>query len=76
MKLNKEKLNALASMDDASLWREIYSAAQKFGYALPEKAPDAKSLEKIRSVIIDADKISALDVARLFGSLKEKKKKE
>lgn len=65
---------ALAAMDDASLWREIYSASQKFGYTLPEKAPDAKSLEKIREVMREADKISALDLARLIASLKEKKK--
>ena len=76
MKLNKEKIQALAAMDDAHLWQEIRSAAQKFGYTLPEKAPEAKDMAKIRAAMTEAEKLNAMDVARLLSSFKAKRNKE
>ena len=76
MKLNKEKIRALAALDDAQLWKEIRSAAQRFGYTLPENAPNPSDMAKIRTVMSEADKISAMDMARLLSSFKEKRKKE
>ncbi len=76
MKLNKEKIQALAALDDASLWREITSAAQKFGYTLPEKVPASQEMAKIRAAMNQAEKISAMDVARLLSSLKAKRNRE
>lgn len=76
MKLNKEKLRALAALDDASLWREIREAAQKFGYTLPTEVPARSNMEKIREAMLSAEKLSAMDAARLLSSLKAKKSKE
>ena len=75
MKLNKEKLQALAALDDKKLWQEITSAAQKFGYTLPEKAPEAKDMAKIRAAMEQADKLSPMDIARLLASFKVKRNK-
>ena len=75
MKLNKEKLQALAALDDKKLWQEITSAAQKFGYTLPEKVPEAKDMAKIRAAMEQADKLSPMDVARLLASFKVKRNK-
>ena len=76
LKLNKEKLRELAALDDASLIQQIYSAAQKFGYTLPQNALGENEIKKIRSVMQDSEKISAMEIARLLSSMKEKKNKE
>ena len=62
-------------LDDERLWQHIYTAAQKFGYTLPQTPPPAKEMEKIRSVMNDADKFGAMDAAKLISSLKIKKEK-
>ena len=75
MKLNKEKLKELAALNDAALIKEITSAAEKFGYTLPEKALGKDELKKIRELMQDAEKISPLEIARLLSSVKAKKTK-
>ena len=74
LKLNKDKLRALGALSDDDLWTEIRTAAQKFGYTLPQDPP--KDIEKIRSAIKESDKLSAMDLARLMSSLKEKGRRE
>lgn len=76
MKLNKEKLQELSSLDDAALKKEIISAAQKFGYTLPPNALGEKEIEKIRSVMKNADKLSPMEIAKFLSSVKAKKNKE
>lgn len=76
MKLNREKLKELAAMDDASLKKEISSAAQKFGYTLPLNALGEKEIEKIRSIMQDADKISPMEIAKFLSSVKAKRSKD
>lgn len=75
MKLNKEKLKELAALNDAALIKEITSAAEKFGYTLPENALGKNELKKIRELMQDAEKISPLEIARLLSSVKAKKSK-
>ena len=76
MKLNKEKIAALLSLDDANLWKEITCAAQKFGYTLPQEAPKERDMAKIRLALGEAEKLSALDVARMLAAFKAKRNKE
>jgi len=76
LKLNKAKLEALAALDDAHLWQEIRSAAEKFGYTLPANQPAPRDMAKIRSVMKEADKLSAMDVAKLLSAFKAKRNKE
>ena len=76
MKLNKEKLRALATLDDRALWTEIRDAAQKFGYTLPTEVPAHRDMEKLREAMLSTEKVSAMDVARLLSSLKAKKSRE
>ena len=76
MKLNKEKLKELAALDDASLRGEIISAAQKFGYTIPQNALGEKELTKIRSVMQNSEKISPMEIARLLSSINAKRSKE
>ena len=76
MKLNKAKLEALAALDDAHLWQEIRSAAQRFGYTLPENQPAGKDIARIRSAMKEADKLNVTDIAKLLSSLKAKRNKE
>ena len=69
-------MKALAMLDDAHLWKEICSAAQKFGYTLPAGQPAASEMAKIRAVMNDADKFGAMDIAKLISSMRGKKGKE
>ena len=73
LKLNKEKMRELASLSDEELWTEIRTAAQKFGYTLPQNPP--KDIEKIRSAMSEAERLSPMDLARLMSSFKEKGRK-
>ena len=76
MKLSQEKIAALLSLDDVSLWREITGAAQKFGYTLPQEVPKEEDIAKIRMALREAEKLSAFDVARMLASFKAQRNKE
>lgn len=73
MKINKEKLMEMAKLEDSELWREIRNEAAKFGYSLPEKTPSPEEMAKIKSIMKNADKISAGDVLKLMSAFKGRK---
>ena len=75
MKINKEKLKSLSALNDAQLWKEIRSAAEKFGFMLPDAPPEEKDMAKIRGAMADADKMSAMDILRLMSVFKQKNAK-
>ena len=48
MKINKEKLSAITSMNDDALWNEIRGIGACYGINLPEKTPPKSELDKVR----------------------------
>ena len=51
MKINKEKLAALAALPDDALWAEIVKMTSAYGLDLPKKTPSHTELEKLRETI-------------------------
>lgn len=54
MKINSDKLRALAAMSDTELWAEIGRMAQGFGQRLPREVPPHEDMEKIRAALSGA----------------------
>ena len=71
MKLDKSKLIAMASLSDSQLWNEIRAMAASHGVNMPEKQPSKYELDKVRSALMDAEKLSLISAARLVNDLKK-----
>ena len=71
MKLDKSKLIAMASLSDSQLWSEIRAMAANHGVDMPEKQPSKYELDKVRSALMDAEKLSLISAARLVNDLKK-----
>lgn len=73
MKLDKEKLMAMAEKGDDALWQEICNMAKAHGYNLPKNAPKHEDMERIRGAMRGSEKISLADAARIMNSYKKTK---
>ncbi len=51
MKINSEKLRALAALSDCELWAEIQKMAAHFGQKIPSQVPPHEDLERIRAAL-------------------------
>lgn len=71
MKLDREKMKALAEKNDGELWAEIRKVAKENGYNLPEAAPSADNLKKIRAVLSGNEKFNYADALRILSSYKK-----
>ena len=47
MRIDREKIAALAAMPDDKLWGEIVSMAAGLGFKLPAKTPPPSDIQKI-----------------------------
>lgn len=65
MKIDKEKIEALAALPDDALWREAVRMAATYGFNLPEKTPPKETLDKLRSAVLGG-KINVMDAARIM----------
>lgn len=54
MKLNSDKLRALAALSDEELWGEIGKMAQNFGQRIPKDVPSHSDMERIRAALCGA----------------------
>lgn len=72
MKVNKEQMKRLAEKNDAELWAEILSIAKSHGYNLSGTTPKSEDLEKIRRVLLGAEKISLADATRIINNYKNR----
>ena len=69
MRIDREKLEALAAMPDDQLWAEVVRIAASFGYALPKQTPPHQELEKMRSAA-RSEKINVSDALRILNEYK------
>ena len=74
MKINKEKLEALCSLTDEELWREVRSIAGSHGFRLPENAPKHEELEKMRNAIRGGAKMNLSEAMRIINNQRREKK--
>ena len=74
MKINKEKLEALARLPDDKLWEEIVSAAAGYGVKLPTKVPPKETLENLRSTVLGG-KLNVGDAVKILNKYRKEGKK-
>ncbi len=73
MKIDYEKLERYAALDDASLWSLIRSLGAQHGYTLPEGIPPREDMDKIRSVMRGSKKLSMSDAMKILSKYKSKR---
>ena len=73
MNIDKSRLEALASLPDEALWREIRRMAKSGGVTLPEGTPAHEELDKLRKMCREDSKISMLQAMRIVNDLKRGK---
>ena len=71
MKIDREKLDALATLPDEKLWAEVVKIAAMYGYSLPKETPSHADLEKMRGAV-RSDKINMSEALRLVNQYKKK----
>lgn len=70
MKINKEKLSALAAMPDDALWAEIVKITSSYGLDLPKKTPPHAELEKLRETI-NGKSLSLLEASKILKNYRK-----
>ena len=73
MKISQEKMDMLAKMNDAELWREIRIIAKGYGINLPDRTPSHEELEKVRGLISGGGKISLSDAYKIINQYKKER---
>ncbi len=73
MKINSEKLRALAALPDRELWCEICKMASHFGQKIPEKTPPHEDLERIRAALCGAQ-LNLSDAMQILNAQRGGKK--
>ena len=71
MKIDKEKLSAMAALSDEELWATVLAIASRNGIKMPSKAPSHEELEKIRTAMSNPDKLNALGALKIISKYKK-----
>ena len=72
MKIDRNKIMALAALDDEAMWREIVTTAKSHGFTLPEKTPPHEELEKLREAVT-GERMNALGAMRILDKYRKGK---
>lgn len=71
MKIDKNKLAALAALSDEELWKTVRSVAEGNGIALPERAPSGTELQKLRTAMTEADRINTIAALKMLNKYRK-----
>ena len=74
MRVDKDKLAQMLAKDDESLWKEIRVIAASHGFNLPENAPPATEMQKLRSTVGDGTKLNLGDAVKIINNYRRGKK--
>lgn len=72
MKINKEKLEALAALPDDMLWAEIVKAASAYGFAMPKETPPHEKLEALRDSV-RGQRINTAEALKILNNYRKGK---
>lgn len=70
MKIDKSKLNALASLQDRELWATVVAIASSHGIKIPDNPPPESEMKKLREAISGAERINMMDAMRIVKNYK------
>ena len=71
MRIDKEKLSAMANLSDAELWRTVETVAAKNGVKLPIDPPPPSEMQKLREAMQSPDRLSTLGALKLISKYKK-----
>jgi len=74
LKIDKEKLSALAKLEDDALWAEIKTIAAQHGFKLPDATPSHDQLEKLRAAVCDTDKINLMGAMKIINKYRKEQR--
>lgn len=74
MKIDKEKLAALAALPDDQLWATILEIGKSYGFNLPKQAPPHSELEKIRGAVTGGAKPNLSEAIKLVNNYRKGQK--
>ena len=72
MKINKEEMRELASLDDRALWIQILKIAEGYGYRLKADMPPKELLDRVRRIMRAEEKISLAEGMRILREYRDK----
>lgn len=72
MKINREELKKMATLNDAQLWAQIRAIAAQHGYSLPEKSPSSEDLKRVRNALDGTERINLADAMKFVNNYKQK----
>ena len=70
MRIDKEKLSAMAELSDGELWATVTAIAAKNGIKLPGKPPSPEEMHKLRAAMTSPDKLNALGALKIINKYK------
>ena len=70
MKIDKEKLAALAALPDEKLWGEVVALAASHGFKLSATPPPADEMRRLRGAILNGAKLNIAEAARIVNQYK------
>ena len=71
-KLDKEELKGFAALDDNALWGSIRALASEHGFTLKETPASHEELERVRAILLGAEKINMREAIKLINTYKKK----
>lgn len=66
MKFDRDKLNELVDLPDDELWMKVVEIGKSHGFILPQKTPDHRELEKLRSIARDGSRMSVAGAMKIL----------
>lgn len=72
MRIDKDKLERLMSLDDDALWGEISGMARGFGFNIGSTTPKPEDMQKIRDLLSEG-KISPAGAMKIMKSIKRER---
>lgn len=73
MKIDYEKLERYAALDDESLWSLLRSLGAQHGYTLPQSVPPREDMDKLRSLMRGTTRIGMSEAMKILNKYKTKK---
>ena len=72
MKIDKDKIKELASLNDTELWNKIKEIGASHGFKLPDNPPRDGELNKVRAALFESEKIKLGDAIKVINQYRKK----
>lgn len=71
MKIDNDKLAALAALPDEELWKTVCAIGKSHGFQLPEKTPPHAQIQKMRDAITKGNKPNLREAIKIINEYRK-----